>query len=65
MTTVQFDPSLGWWSPAVFWYVVVSIGVCLIFCAVVFVGGAFDLAYLLRELDKPDDTQDGSTPKSP
>ena len=21
LLAIQFDPSLGWWSPAVFWYV--------------------------------------------
>jgi hypothetical protein len=35
--------------------------VCLAFCVVVFVGGLFDLRYLLRSLDNEvvDDTDDG------
>lgn len=50
--TIQFDPALGWWSPAVFWYVAISVFVCLVFCGVVFVGGLIDLRFLLRSLDE-------------
>lgn len=50
---IHFDPNLGWWSPAVFWYVCVSIVLCILFCIVIFIGGWFDLRYLLRSFDEP------------
>ena len=58
---IEFDPTLGWWSPAVFWYVLVSVFICLLFCAVVFIGGLFDLRFLLQSLDEErvDATDDG------
>ena len=51
---IHFDPTLGWWSPAVFWYVCVSVVLCILFCIVVFIGGWFDLMFLLRSLDEVD-----------
>ena len=52
---IQFAPNLGWWSPAVFWYVIIGIVACLGFTVVVIIGGAMDLAYLLKSMDEPND----------
>ena len=49
---IQFDPTLGWWGQAVFWYVVLNIVLCLGFTVVVIIGGIGDLRFLLKSLDE-------------
>jgi hypothetical protein len=58
---IQFDPSLGLWSPFTFWTVVISVILTLGFTVVVFFGGLSDLRYLLKSMDEeaPDDSDDG------
>lgn len=58
---IQFDPSLGTWSPFVYWFVVVNAILCGVFTLVVIVGGAFDLRFLFKALNKDvdDETDDG------
>lgn len=47
---IQFDETLGIWSPFVYWFVVVNTLLCAVFTAVVIVGGIFDLRFLFRSL---------------
>jgi hypothetical protein len=58
---IEFSPELGWWSKGVFWYVVINLFLCIGFTIVVFIGGLFDLRYLLKSLDeaREDVTDDG------
>jgi hypothetical protein len=58
---IQFDPALGWWTKAVFWYVVVNIILCLGFTVVVIIGGIGDLRFLLKSMDQEqvDESDDG------
>ncbi len=58
---IEFDPSLGYWSPFTFWTVVISVVLTLGFTVVVFIGGIVDLRYLLKSMDEeaPDASDDG------
>jgi len=58
---IHFSPEIGWWSKAVFWYVFANLWLCIGFTIVVFIGGIFDLKYLLTAMDEaPTDlTDDG------
>jgi hypothetical protein len=58
---IQFDSSLGSWSPFVYWFVVVNTILCGVFTLVVIVGGAFDLRFLFNALneDVGDEADDG------
>jgi hypothetical protein len=64
---IQFDPSLGVWSPFVYWFIVVSSLSCGVFTLVVIVGGAFDLRFLFKALgeEASDDHDDGRVETSP
>ena len=56
---MQFSPETGFWSPFIFWFVVVNAFVSLGFIIVVTVGGVCDVQYLLRSLgEEPDDLAD-------
>lgn len=56
---MQFSPEIGFWSPFIFWFVVVNAFVSLGFILVVTVGGIFDVQYLLRSIGaEPDDPAD-------
>jgi hypothetical protein len=61
MIFIEFDPSLGYWSPFTFWTVVISVILTLGFTVVVFIGGLADLRYLLTAIDEeePDASDDG------
>ena len=58
---IVFDESLGFWSPAIYWFVMINALATLVFTAVVIVGGFFDLAFLFRALQEEavDETDDG------
>ena len=56
---IQFDQSLGLWSPFTFWTVLISVILTLGFTIVIFFGGVGDLRYLLRSLGKSDDENTG------
>lgn len=58
---IQFDPSLGWWSPFTFWTVIVSVVLTLGFTVAVLIGGLSDLRFLLKAMDEEqiDVTDDG------
>lgn len=58
---ITFDESLGFWSPAIYWFVMVNALATLVFTLVVIVGGCFDLAFLFRSLKEEtvDETDDG------
>lgn len=58
---IQFDASLGFWSPFVFWFVAVNAILCGVFTLVVIVGGVFDLRFLFKALNEQDndETDDG------
>lgn len=47
---IDFDQTLGLWSPFVYWFVVVNALACAAFTLVVIVGGLFDLQYLFKSL---------------
>jgi len=49
---IQFDASLGVWSPFVYWFVVINTLLCAGFTAVVIVGGFFDLRFLFKALSE-------------
>jgi len=61
LLAMQFDPSLGFWSPFVFWFVAVNAVLCGLFTVVVIVGGVFDLRFLFSALNEEeiDETDDG------
>lgn len=61
IASIQFDPALGWWTKAVFWYVAANIVLCLGFTVVVIIGGISDLRFLLKSMDEEqvDETDDG------
>jgi hypothetical protein len=48
---ITFSDQFGFWSPFVFWTVIVSVILTLGFTAAVFFGGIADVVYLLRSLD--------------
>jgi hypothetical protein len=55
------EPSLGFWSPVIYWFVFVNAILCALFTLVVIVGGVFDLRFLFRALNEEllDETDDG------
>lgn len=55
------SPSLEFWSPVIFWFVVINAVLTGLFTLVVIVGGFFDLHYLFNALNDNDvdDTDDG------
>ena len=58
---ITFSSEIGFWSPFVFWFVVVSSIACGLFAIVITIGGLRDLRYLFRELreSEVDETDDG------
>lgn len=58
---ITFSPEIGFWSPFVFWFVLINSVVCGLFAIVVIIGGFGDLRYLFRELRNAevDETDDG------
>ena len=58
---ITFSPEIGFWSPFVFWFVVLTSIFCALFAIVVVIGGIGDLRYLFRELRQAevDETDDG------
>jgi hypothetical protein len=61
MPPIEFDPNLGLWSPAIFWFTIVNAILCGCFTVVVVIGGLFDLRYLFHALqtEKVDESDDG------
>lgn len=58
---IEFDPTLGFWSPFVYWFVTVNAILCGLFTLVVIIGGVFDLRFLFKALNDQvvDHTDDG------
>lgn len=58
---IEFDPTLGFWSPFVYWFVTVNAILCGVFTLVVIVGGVYDLRFLFAALNEAevDETDDG------
>ena len=58
---IEFDPSLGIWSPFTFWTVLISVILTLGFTVAVFFGGLADLRHLLKSMNEEavDETDDG------
>lgn len=58
---IQFSSQFRWWSEATFWYVLINLFMCVGFSIAVFIGGLFDLKFLLNALDEAeaDPTDDG------
>ena len=63
---IEFSSEIGFWSPFVFWYVLVNCVVCAIFTVVVIAGGIFDLRYLFEQLtqEETNDADDGRVLKN-
>jgi hypothetical protein len=55
---ITFDPALGFWSPFIYWFVVINALACGLFMIVVIVGGLFDLRYLFKALSEEVDSSD-------
>ena len=55
------SPSLGFWSPLIFWFVAINAVLTGLFTLVVIVGGVFDLHFLFKALNEEsvDETDDG------
>ena len=58
---INFSPEIGFWSPFVFWFVLVSAVACGLIAIVVIIGGIGDLRYLFREIRQAevDESDDG------
>lgn len=65
---MQFDPALGFWSPAIFWFCLINAILSMLFTVVVIVGGISDLKFLFKSLkeERIDETDDGRVqPETP
>jgi len=58
---MTFAADIGFWSPFMFWFIVVNVIATTAFTIVVIVGGFFDLRFLIKSLreETPDETDDG------
>jgi hypothetical protein len=66
---IQFDDSLGVWSPFVYWFVLINTLLCAGFTVAVVVGGIFDLRFLFKalreeEINENDDGRVEDPPKT-
>ncbi|MFV0416435.1 MAG: hypothetical protein ACK5NG_08735 [Chthoniobacterales bacterium] len=64
---IEFSPEIGFWSPAIFWYCVVTTILCALFTVVVIIGGLFDLKFLWHALKEEvvDESDDGRVQTPP
>ncbi len=58
---IHFSSEIGFWSPFIFWFVLINAIGCILFTLVVIVGGISDLRFLFRALQEEaiDETDDG------
>jgi len=58
---IQFSSEIGFWSPFIYWFVLINAIFCILFTVVVIIGGVFDLRYLFRAIQEEaiDESDDG------